>query len=206
MTGALPFCRTRRQEYVKRVFYLSDYAKELRLNPEAAGILYDDFEKANEQLYQVEKRYTKRKFWLDFMRQYVSNDFFSDVLYISYLVFKAAVLGGLSYSSVAILYNSFGRLKRGMRVFTDVYPYAAETSLYVQKILDFMDYEPQIKSERKLPVSDQAKALELKNVSFSYGGEYGNVIRNISLSVVHNQTCGSYYHAGKRTDCRTGNP
>lgn len=191
----------RKQEYVKRVFYLSDYAKELRLNPEAADILFQDFENANARVYQVEKQYAKKRYWINFMSRYVSNDFFGDVLYISYLVFRAAVMHGLSYSSVAILYNSFGRLKRGMKVFTDVYPYAAETSLYVQKILDFLDYQPEIISEKKLSVSDRAKALELKNVSFSYGGKYGNVLQNVSLSVAPGEKIAlvGYNGAGKTT-------
>ena len=85
-----------------------------------------------------------RRLFLGVMRRYVSNAFFSDVLYISYLVFQAAVRGVLSFSGVAILYNSFGRLKRGMSIFTDVYPFACESSLYIQKIRDFLSYEPKI--------------------------------------------------------------
>ncbi|MGN0377360.1 MAG: ABC transporter ATP-binding protein [Suilimivivens sp.] len=191
----------RKREYVKRVFYLSDYAKELRLNPQVSDILFDDFEKANNEIYRVEKKYANKRFFLSFLRRYVSNDFFSDVLYIAYLVFKAAVMHTLSYSSVAILYNSFGRMKKSMSLFTDVYPYASETSLYVQKIRDFLDYEPEIQSRKSLPVSDQAKALKLEHVSFAYNKQDGDVIHDVSLCVAQGEKIAlvGYNGAGKTT-------
>ena len=196
----------RKREYVKRVFYLPDYAKELRLHPEAADILYDEFEKNNAAIYEVEKSYTKRKFWVGFLRRYVSNDFISDTAYLSYLVFKAAVMRGLSFSSVAILYNSFGRLKRGMGVFTDVYPYACETSLYVQKIRDFLEREPEIVSDRNLPVSGAAKEIAIHNLSFAYGRQEQNadvkdVLNDISFTIKPNEKIAlvGYNGAGKTT-------
>lgn len=191
----------RKREYVKRVFYLNDYAKDIRLNPEVTDILFKDLEQANEEVYKVEKQYANRRFLISFLRRYISNDFFSDVLYISYLVFKAAVQGTLSYSSVAILYNSFGRLKNGMRVFTDIYPYASETSLYIQKIRDFLDYEPKIQSDKKLLVPNQAKAIELKKVSFAYKEEDKKVINEISLSIAPREKIAlvGYNGAGKTT-------
>lgn len=191
----------RKRDYVKRVFYMSDYAKELRLNPEVSELLFDDFEKANEDVYKVEKAYAKRRFWISFLRRYISNDFFSDVLYISYLVFKAAVQHSLSYSSVAILYNSFGSMKRSMSIFTDVYPYAAETSLYVQKIRDFLDYESKIISDKNLPVSGQAKSITLEHVSFAYSEKAGNVINDVSFSIAAGEKIAlvGYNGAGKTT-------
>ena len=196
----------RKREYVKRVFYLPDYAKELRLHPETAGILYDEFEKTNAAIYEVEKSYTKRKFWVGFLRRYISNDFISDTVYMSYLVFKAAVVHGLSFSSVAILFNSFGRLKRGMSVFTDVYPYACETSLYVQKIRDFLDREPGIVSDRNLPVSGNAKEISIRNLSFAYGRKENDtdmkdVLNDISFTIKPNEKIAlvGYNGAGKTT-------
>lgn len=191
----------RKREYVKRVFYLGDYAKEIRLNPEVSEIMFENLEEASEEIYQVEKSYASRRFWLSFLRRYVSNDFFSDVLYISYLTFMSAVRKVLSFSTVAILFNSFGRLKRGMRVFTDIYPYASETSLYVQRIREFLGTEPQIRSEKELPVPKGAKAIELKNVSFAYREGDDNVINDISLTIAPKEKIAlvGYNGAGKTT-------
>ncbi len=193
----------RKREYVKRVFYLPDYAKELRLNPKTADILYKDFEKTNEEIYQVEKSYAKKKFWTGFLCRYISNDFISDVVYISYLIYRAVVVRALSFSGVAILYNSFGRLKRGMRVFTDVYPYACETSLYVQKIRDFLANAPKIVSERELAVSNDAKEVEFKNTAFGYGGKETKdyVLKDISFQIKPKEKIAlvGYNGAGKTT-------
>lgn len=194
----------RKRDYVKRVFYMQDYAKELRLNPKVAEAIYQEFEQCNEEIYKVEKSYTRKRFWVSFLRRYVSNDFMSDVVYISYLVFRAAVMGGLSYSSVAILYNSFGRLKWSLSIFTDVYPYACETSLYVQRIRDFLAMEPELVSEKKLPVQGGAREIEIRNVCFGYGkaGEgKAQILNDISFVIQPGEKIAivGYNGAGKTT-------
>lgn len=195
----------RKREYVKRVFYMQDYAKELRLNAGVADILYQNFEHCNDEIYQTEKKYMIRRFWISFLRRYISNGFISDVVYIGYLIYRAIVMGALSYSSVAILYNSFGRLKRGMNVFTDVYPYACETSLYVQRIRDFLAIEPEIVSGAGLKVPEGAKTVELKNVCFGYEKqeleEKKRIINNVSFSINPGEKIAivGYNGAGKTT-------
>ena len=195
----IPF--TRKRDYIKRIYYLSDYAKEIRLNPDVSDVLFRQFEEASDEVYRIEKKYAFKKWALGFVKKYLCNDIFSDVIFISYLVYQSAVLHNLSFSTVAILYGSFGRLKRGMRVFSESYPYACETSLYINKIRKFMGYEPAIVSDEAIEPEKSAKEIELKDVSFAYKDGDEMLLKNLDLHIRPGEKIAlvGYNGAGKTT-------
>lgn len=196
---SIPFSRKR--DYVKRIYYLNDYAKEIRLNPGVSDVLFKRFEEANDEVYKVEKKYAFKKWGLAFVKGYLSNDIFSDVFFITYLVYQSAVLGNLSFSTVAILYGSFGRLKHSMKIFTDTYPFACETSLYVGKIKQFLGYEVKIVSEDNLKPGKNAKEVELRDVSFAYNDKQDMLIKKLNLHIKPGEKIAlvGYNGAGKTT-------
>ena len=173
----------RKRGYINRVFYLNEYAKELRMNKEASEPLYEQFEETNKELYNLHKGIAKKRFALELSAHYLCTDFIIDVLYISYLVFQAAVLGHISYSSVVVLYNSVGDFRRGFGTLADLFPQATELSLYIEKIRSFLAYETKIVSRKNLPVPDKPKVLELKDVTFAYDTEGANIIDRLSLTI-----------------------
>ncbi|MBP5608362.1 MAG: ABC transporter ATP-binding protein, partial [Lachnospiraceae bacterium] len=192
---------SRKRDYIKRIYYLNDYAKEIRLNPGVSDILFERFEEANNEVYAIEKKYAIKKWFFGFMRRYVCNSFFADVLFIGYLVYQAAVLHSISFSTLAILYGSFGRLKNSMRVFSETYPFACETSLYVNKIREFLNYEPKIVSKENLIPSNNAKEIELDKVSFAYGKNKDMLIKDMDLHIKPGEKIAlvGYNGAGKTT-------
>ena len=196
---SIPFSRKR--DYVKRIYYLNDYAKEIRLNPGVSKVLFERFEEANDEVYKIEKKYAFRKWILAFVKGYLCNDFFSDVVFITYLVYKAAVLHELSYSTLVILYGSFGHLKHSLKIFTETYPFACETSLYVAKIRQFLAYEPKIVSDENLIATKDAKEIELKDVSFAYGNKSEMLLKNLNLHIKPGEKIAlvGYNGAGKTT-------
>ena len=92
-------------------------------------------------------------------------------------------------------------MKEGMRIFTDVYPFASETSLYVSRIRKFLDYQPKITSEEGLIPSDQAKEIEFKKVSFAYGDRCDMLLKEIDLHIRPGEKIAlvGYNGAGKTT-------
>ncbi len=191
----------RKRSYVHRVFYLNEYAKEVRLNPELSERLYEEFESTNHNIYQIEKNYAVKRTFLQFIVNYITNDFISDVLYITYLVYRAAVQRVISYSSVVVLWNSSGSLKYSLRNIASIFPQVSENSLYIEKIRSFLTYEQKIKSEQKLMVPTQPSTLELKRVSFGYTKKEGYILQNINLTIHPNEKVAlvGYNGAGKTT-------
>lgn len=191
----------RKRDYVSRVFYLKDYAKELRLHPNAGNYLENEFAEANDQIIDENKKVGKIRTWLAFVRNYVVGDFLIDGLYIAYLVYKAAVLHSVSYSDAVVLFNRTGSLRGCMSKFADLPPAAHENSLYIDKIRDFLKYEPKLKQDVGEPVPEGLGELELKNVSFAYTEGGKQILNDISLKVRPGEHVAivGYNGAGKTT-------
>ncbi len=191
----------RKLGYVNRVFYLNDYAKEVRLNTEVSGELLKDFEETNNQVLAVDKKNAAKRFWLQYMKDFICNQFIIYIVYLIYLVYNAVVLRRISYSNVAVMLTTANRMKNRMRQFSGVYPQMREISLYVEKMQKFLNVEPEIVSEKKRLVPDEPTEIELKNVSFGYRKEDGYILKNISMKIHPREKIAivGYNGAGKTT-------
>lgn len=191
----------RKRNYVSRLFYLNDYAKELRLHPDVGDMLEEEFEEANDKMEQINKKVAGKRVGLMFTQQYLAGDFILDGLYIVYLIFQAAVLRTIDYSNAVVLFNRTGSLRRAMRGFSEIAPKANENSMYVDKIRAFLAYEAELKHHIGLKVPQGVGDICLKHVSFRYTEDTPEILHDISLHVSAGEKIAivGYNGAGKTT-------
>ena len=191
----------RKRDYVSRVFYLKDYAKELRLHPNAGKQLEEEFAEADDKIISEHKKVAGKRIWFQFLKDYGVGDFLIDGLYISYLVYKAAVLHTVNYSDAVILFNRTGSLRGSMGKFADLGPKAHENSMFIDKIRSFLAYEPRLKDDVGDSVPEGAGELKLEHVTFKYSESGRTVLDDISLTVKPGEHIAivGYNGAGKTT-------
>lgn len=191
----------RKRDYVSRVFYLKDFAKELRLHPNAGTQLEEEFSEANDNIIKEHKKVAVKRVCFQFLKDYGVGDFLIDGLYITYLVYKAAVLHTVNYSDAVILFNRTGSLRGSMSRFADLGPKAHENSMFVDKIRAFLNYEPRLKNNEGDAVPEGAGELKLEHVTFKYSESGRKVLDDISLSVKPGEHIAivGYNGAGKTT-------
>ncbi|MCL2775526.1 MAG: ABC transporter ATP-binding protein/permease [Oscillospiraceae bacterium] len=194
----------RKQDYINRVFYLKDYVKEIRIS-DVKEKLYKDFEKGNGEILGAIRKRTKKIAVLDFISGFVANDLIFDGIYTVYLAFLTFVERILSYGSMYALSRAAYSMKSNIQLLTRVIPQMHQNSLYIDKILKFMDMKPSLgdkpdaKNIPQLPVG-----FEIKNLSFAYNNTSGDsslILKNISMKVNAGEKIAivGYNGAGKST-------
>ncbi len=191
----------KKRQYVHRSFYLSTYAKELRLNRKLSGRLHREFQETNENIYDVQKKACRKLWGLNFLTDYVFSDLIFNGLYLGYLVFQAAVQKAISLSGLVVLFNSAGSLRNGLRLLSELPPAAVETALYVEKIRNFLAYETKVVSEENLAVPEEIGEIRFEDVSFAYNEKDGDIIHHVSFSIAPKEKIAlvGYNGAGKTT-------
>jgi ATP-binding cassette, subfamily B, bacterial len=189
----------RKRDYISRILYLSDYAKEIRLN-NIKGHIYKEFDRTVSHLDKEARKGTLRLSVYGFLINYVFNDLVVDGAYLLYLLYKTIVLKLIAYGTMVTLYNSCNQIKNSFINLSRSIPQFQENSLYIDKIRHFLDYEVTVKSPKlAAPAPKTIEQIELRNVSFSY--EKSETLKNINLTIRKGEKIAlvGYNGAGKTT-------
>lgn len=191
----------RKQSYIHRTFYLADYAKEMRLNNKISEVLLEDYDQNNNELYSIEKKYAFKRFGIDFLKEYVFDSFLHNVVYMTYLIYRAAVLKVINYSNVVVLFKAATKIKKSMKTFAGIYPAAVEISMYYEKTLLYLNSENKIISKKNRKLPDAIEKIELRHVYFSYSGDENYVLEDINMVIHKNDNVAlvGFNGAGKTT-------
>lgn len=171
----------RKGEYSRRIFYLKDYAKELKLYP-VGNILRRDFRESVDAQRELVKKYRFSFLWIGMAGDSLSSLFNYVLLYI-YLAYRAIVQQAYTAGTCAALVNAVGNMSYALgNVFKRI-PKIRKNGMFAEKILGIMTYRGTVESY----VSDEAlpafRTLAFRNVSFRYPGSENDSISKINLSL-----------------------
>lgn len=189
----------RERDYAKRVFYLSDYAKEIRMS-DIHEVIHDRFDRANRKLYALWKREGRKIFGAGAAGD-LGVEAFGTLGMYSYLAYRVLGTGSLSFGDVAALSQSAGRFSLQLLSLLNITLQFAEQSIYVEKFRRFMDYEPRIELQEGAAPGKEPQALTLKNVSFTYNGAQAPSLKNVTMTIRPHEKIAivGYNGAGKTT-------
>ncbi len=189
----------RKRDYVNRVFYLADYAKDLKTS-KMSKALYRDYEETSSLMEKTIKVNGKKLVWLDYISSIFQKVLTFDGFYLSYLLYQTFVLQAHSYGVLIALYNSSSKMKSSIERFVDIIPQFQQHSLYIEKLRGFLESENVVKDEGQLPVPENG-VIELVDVHFSYPQNKDETLRGINLKINEGDKIALVGHngAGKST-------
>ena len=189
----------RKLDYIKRVFYLQDYAKELRQGG-IAEHLQNEYQKTTDIKISCIKKYMGKIFGFSLLSAMLTNVLSSvgvtGYLIVRYIVDPSLSLGSFSASISACfkLYWTIDDISNYLNLFL-------EHSLYIEKVKTFIRFDPQIKGhEKRVPAFE---TLTIKNLDFAYpfskSGE--KTLCNVNLEIKKGEKIAfvGYNGAGKTT-------
>ena len=191
----------RKRSYINRVFYLADYAKEMRLH-NLKDHLEKDFDEANDQMKGVVGKYAKPLMGLSFLGDFGFQTLILDCGFLLLLAYKTIVKKSVTYGTFAGMLDGVWTLKWTLSNLSGTLSQFQQQSMYIDKFRGFLEYEVKM-VDRPDAVDPPAHtaALEVKDISFTYDGASEPTLRHLSLSVRPGEKIAivGYNGAGKST-------
>ena len=189
--------QSRRRKYVRRIFYLNDFAKEVRLTGVERPMM-DYYNSSSKTVLKGIKKYGLRVAGLDYVTD-MSHSVVSYLGGIIYCVWRAAsgaMLYGDAVVATQVVSEISNSLSSTVGCFTDFHKIA----LYTENLRTFLDYETKIKDGPDA-VSPRGGDIVFENVGFTYSGAENPALKNVNIRIGRGERIALVGHngAGKST-------
>ncbi len=189
----------RQKDYVRRTFYLADFAKEMRMG-EMWRVMFRRMHDSVEEMKGVVKQYGYKNMFFRYLFDLLFDIvvYFGSILLAAYrtLVSKTMLLG-----DCFVIINSLVDLSYRLNYAGDTILKLDENSLYIDNLRAFLEYEVQIPEVEDAPSPDGFDSISLHDVSFTYEGQERPALDGVSLTVKRGEKIALVGHngAGKST-------
>lgn len=173
----------RKSDYFARVFYLPDYAGEIRTNG-VFSLLRKKFLTSADEVIATQNKYMKKLDILFFVQDFTIQAIGFVLVLGLYIGYQTIVTGEMTAGDFVAAFNGSVQIGSGI-LFLTVYSLRAftERSGMIEKCREFLATESEIKDGKTEEKSTVPEEIRLNNVSFSYEGNDKDSLREISFII-----------------------
>ncbi len=184
--------------YIRRVFMLPDYAKEIR-STDVKEVLLDEFGKNTFKKNDITKKHSRKL--IIFGSICNALPFLGEVVIYLLLIRGILVTETITLGGLAVATNSIWRISWSMRDLINRIMRFHEHAIYIEKVITFMEYQPKIISGAL--AAPEFQKLTIKGLSFSYkkNDETIMALNNVNMEINKGERIAivGYNGAGKTT-------
>ncbi len=191
----------RRADYFQRIFYLQDYAKEVRMN-NISPLLMDRYNDAADDVINNQKKYWNKISALNCTQKVgVQGLGFMFILPL-YLGYCVLIKGDLSAGDFVATFNGAHAVAMSFQFLT-IWALArfSEQAKMIDKYREFLGADFKIKNGGKEVRKTEPKEIQIKNLSFTYPNNDKPTLQDINLTIKPYEKIAlvGYNGAGKTT-------
>lgn len=166
----------RKINYVGRIYYLKDFAKDLRIT-KVHRPLSDLYKKGKKGIVDVVKTRGKTQVFYSSLQNIIQIGAMAGIMvYLS----KSLMNNNLTAGEFAAVFNSYSQLSGNIERILGFFPQLYKNSLYIEDFKEFLEHENE-DFEEKIQLKDY-REIELSYVYFSYEANK-EILKDINIKI-----------------------
>lgn len=170
----------RRMKYVRRTFYLDEYAKEMRVGGMYVRML-NELMATFEDYRELQRKYGIRLAVAKFV-QNVGLEVVTVLGAMLYAAWRTVGDGSMSIGDCIVIFNSIGTISYCLNNMVQNFAEFGEHALFIEDVRFFLDYETKMPDDPSAPDAE-AGEIRFENVRFRYEGAEHDSLHDISLNI-----------------------